>query len=182
MATETKAIVIGAGQVSLSAYVTAAGAGAFTDVGHTKGPVTLKQSHETYKIQSERAMFPLAGVPTGASAQLKVPMIEATSERLRAVLKQPTANLSGGPTVGTLLVGDPVALYHQIKVVVTNANVGATAPSTTTETWLFYKSQVSDISEIGYAKGGERMYEATFDLYKDESVATLDKVYNVVIA
>ena len=170
MATNAAFICVGAATVSIGDYVAAGGAGSLTDVGHTKGPVTLAPTFEDYEVKSERAYATLARIPQSNSLKLKVPMSEATAENLRIALRQPAANKSGTGNNLTLRVGDAKEQYHQVSVV--TKGVGSTGVRTIT----LWKCFCEGLAEIPFAKGAEQVYEATFDCLYDDSVGTADKI------
>src|SRR6476619_4485060 len=95
MATASTKIQVGAATVSIGAYVTAAGAGTLTDVGHTKSPVTLVPNVQTFDVKSERAFGTIKKVPTDMELKLKVPYLETTAEALRVAMRQPSGNVTG---------------------------------------------------------------------------------------
>lgn len=176
MTTSTANIMVGAATVSESAYVTAGGAGSFTDLGHTKTPVTLAISFEDYEVKSERAFGTLKKVPQTAKVALKIPMTEAVLENYRIVTRQPAANLTGTPPDMTLLVGDQLEQYHQMKLDI--PGVGTTGARTMT----LWKCIIESLAELPFAKGLEQLLEMTMDVLYDDSVATDDKFFKIVDA
>ena len=176
MAPLTANIMVGAATPSVSDYVAAAGAGTFTDLGHTKTPVTIALSFEDYEVKSERAFGTLKKVPQTAKVALKVPVSETILENYRIATRQPAANLTGTPPDMTLLVGDQLEQYHQMKLAV--PGVGTTAARTV----FLWRCLVEALGEIPFAKGLEAMLEMTFDVLYDDSVAMDDKFLKVVDA
>lgn len=174
MATSTDNIVIGAGVVSVGAWVTAGGAGSLTDVGHTKTPVTLAITHELFEVTSERVGGVVRSVPQMTRAKLKVPMQEGTPEHWRIALRQAAANLTGAPPDLTLVVGEAAEQEHQVQVVTPGLG------STNVRTFTFWKCTLESVSEVPFAKGGEQIIEITFDVLLDESLATDDKLFKMV--
>lgn len=179
MATNTNYIVVGAAVPSIGAYVAAGGAGSLTDVGHLKNPTTLQAAFEDYPVTSERAQGALKKVPQSSSYKLKLSMTESLLANLQKALRQPSANLTNGDAAieeGTLLVGNAAEQYHQIQLV--GVGPGATAVRTVT----LWRCIVESVAEMAFAKGAEIMYEVTFDVLHDDSVATADKFFKIVDA
>ena len=171
MATNTANVLVGVGVISISPYVTAAGAGTFVDMGHLKTPGSIQITYEDYEVKSERAFGTIKKVPQTAKVMLKVPAMEATGEFWRTATRQPAANLAGTPPNLTLLVGDQAEQYHQLQIVA--VGVGTTG----VRTFLLWRCIVETLAEIPFAKGGEQMLEMTFDVLYDDSVSTDDKFF-----
>lgn len=171
MATNTGNIAIGKAQVSISAYVTAGGAGTFVDVGHTKGPTTLSVNGNDYAVKTEQSFGTIRKIPIDAEVKLKVLMDEATLDNMRIAFRQASGQLSGSAPNKTLLVGDITEQYHQIQIV--TKGTGSAVPATRTIT--IWRAIVASMAEISYGKSQEQTFEVTFDVLYDDSVATGDK-------
>lgn len=176
MAVTTASIMVGAATVSESDWVPAAGAGSFTDLGHTKTPVTIAISYEDYEVRSERAFGTLKKVPQTAKVALKIPLTESILENWRIATRQVAGSLTGTPPDMTLLVGDQNEQYHQMKVEV--PGVGTTGARVLT----LWRCIVESLAELPFAKGLEQLLEMTMDVLYDDSVATVDKFFKVVDA
>lgn len=163
MATDSTNVYVGAATVSLGAYVSNAGAGSLTDVGHTKAPVELAPEFENYDVSSERVFGILKSVPIGASYTLKVPMMECTLEHLRVATRQASTQLNN--TTSTLAVSDPQEQYHQITCAITDATAG-------TQTLTLWKCQVASMEPVPFAKGDSQVYNVTFRVLYDDSITT----------
>lgn len=176
MAAATTNIIVGAATVSVGDWVTAAGAGSLTDVGYTKGNVTLAESHELYDVEPDQVAGVVKQVPTKSTIQIKVPMLESVLEKYRIATRQPAANLTGTPPDLTLRRGGAAEQYHQLQI----ATVGH--GTTGVRTLTAWRASVAAVEEIAYAKGGEQMVNVTFNLLYDDSVSTGDKFYKIVDA
>ncbi|HEY3175678.1 MAG TPA: hypothetical protein VGK94_07950 [Candidatus Polarisedimenticolia bacterium] len=179
MATALRKIAIGRADVSLSAYVTAGGAGTFTDVGHTKGPCTIEESGSDYEVKSEQELGSLMSVPIEKKVMLKFAMIEADVANLQKALRQPSGNLTGTPPNSILAVGDPQEEYRQIQLV-TKGIKGTATGAAATRTVTIWRGAFVSIEPIGFSKESEQVYGVTVNCLYDESVATADKYYKIV--
>lgn len=176
MATNTANTLIGAATVSIGAWVTAGGAGSLTDVGHTAGPVTVQHSFEDHDTKSERAKGIIKKTAIDMAVTVKVPALEATLEHWRQLSRQAAANLTGTPPDMTLRVGDHSSAYFQMTLV--GPGVGTTGVRTVT----LWKCIPIDVGEIKFAKGEDVVFDVTWAVLYDDSVATADKFYKVVDA
>lgn len=183
MPTNSAKITIGRADVALSAYVAAGAAGTFTDIGHSKGPVTIEPVVEEYKVMSEQAMGTIRSVPIKAGYRIKFTIMEADLSRMRQILSQPSANLvTSGTTpniVETLSVGDPQEIYFQIKVTTKGAKRALADPEPT-RTYTLWRCRPEAIDPIGHSKESEAVFGVTFDVLQDDSVATADKYWKAV--
>lgn len=175
MATDTDNVLVGAGVLSVSDYVTAGGAGAFTDIGHSRS-LALTKSQENFDVETDRAFGIIKRVPTKASLQLNGIMDECTLENVRVAFGQLAGSLTGTPPDMTLLIGEPEEQYHQLTVDV--IGVGTTAA----RTWTFWKCFAGVNGEIPFQKAAVANVPFTFECLYDDSVATADKFGKVVDA
>lgn len=174
MATVSTNILVGAVEVDVSNYVTAGGAGSFSDFGHHKTPVEFSPNWTNYEVRSERAYGPIKIIPIDANFKLKVALLEGTCANQRIIMRQPSGNLTGTPPNLTLLVGAPVEQYHQIKMIAPGLGTGLVS------TYIFWKCLAGEAAAITYGKSIEQVYEVTFTSLFDDSVATGDKFYKRV--
>ena len=181
MAADIKRIEIGAATISVSAYVTAGGSGSFTDVGYTEGPATIEPGGSDYRIEPEQVLGAIRSVPTKVEHKLKFAMKEAAAANLQWAIRQLAANLTGTAPNYTLLVGDPVETYQQLKLVTKGGRATATGTDGT-QTWTFWRCASMAVEAIGVTKEKEKIIGVTFDILYDESVATADKYYKQVTA
>ncbi len=165
MAVSTANILVGAATVSIGDYVTAGGAGTLTDVGHTNGPVTLAPTFSDFEVKSERAFGTLKRIPLDATYKLKIPLMEATLEHMRIVNRQAAAQLTGTPPNEILALSDPQEQYQQISI------VGPGLGTTSLRTITLWRCIVAELGEIQFAKGEKVVFDVTFDVLYDDSVA-----------
>ena len=181
MANDIKRIEIGAAAISVSAYVTAGGAGSFTDVGYTEGPATVEHEASDYKVEPEQVLGGIRSVPTKFGAKLKFAMKESAGANLVTALRQTAGNLTGTPPNTTLLVGDPIEVYNQVKLVTKGGRATALG-NDATQTWTFWRCASATTEPIGITKEKEKIVGVTLDVLYDESVTTADKYYKQVNA
>lgn len=181
MANDIKRIEIGAAAISVSAYVTAGGAGSFTDVGYTEGPATIEPEFGDYRVEPEQVLGAIRAVPTKSGYKLKFAMKESAGANLVTATRIPVANLTGVAPNTTFLVGDPVEIYNQIKLV-TKGGRATAAGVDATQTWTFWRCAAMSMDAIGITKEKEKIVGVTFDILYDESVATADKYWKQVNA
>lgn len=166
MTVATANVLVGAATVSIGDWVTNAGGGSLTDVGHTKSAVTLAPTFEHVEITSERATGTLKMIPINGGYALKVPMLESTILHWEIATKQATGSATGTPPDETLQVGAMQEKYHQIQITGI-PGVGTTGARTIT----LWRCVVESVSEIAFAKGAEQMLEVTFRVLFDDSIA-----------
>ncbi len=173
MAQTTANVLIGAATIFLDPYVAAAApVGSPTEVGHTRGPVTIAPSFTDYEVKSEQAAATIIRSPTDTAFAIKVPMIESTLEHWADAFRQPAANLSGdgSATDKVLRVGLAVEQYHQLKI--TGKGLG----DALTRVVFAWRASVSEVAEIQWTKDNEQMVELNLMCNFDTSVTTADKV------
>ena len=176
MATDSKLVLLGAGVVSIGAYVTAGGAGTLVDVGHTQGSPMLSINAESVQIESERSVFSVASSITKMGASLKWTCLEVGVDNLRIALAQASGNISGTGYNKTLLVGNITEALQQIQIV-------TKGPGTTgVRTLTFWKCLLKSAGEIPYGKGVAQNLPLEFEVLLDESVTTADKLFKQVDA
>lgn len=177
-------VVIGKADISISDYVAAGGAGTFTDIGYTKGPCTIEPNITDHQVEAEQVLGVLRSIPVKMDYKLKFTMMESDLTKLRRILRLPSANLTSTGTTPnrteTLLVGDSVETYNQLKVITPGAKAVGVGDAAVTRTYTFWKATCQSIDPIGHAKDGEAVVGVTFALTLDDSVATADKYWKVV--
>ena len=179
MPNDIKRIEIGAATISISSYVTAGGAGTFTDVGYTEGPCTLEHAGSDYKLKPEQVLGAIASIPTEFGVKIKFAMKESAAANLQWALRQ------GAPTGvvpnTTFLVGDPTETYQQVKIVTKGGKLTATGAAAA-QTITVWRGSVEVSDPIAISKEKEKIVGVTIDCLYDESVATADKYYKQVNA
>ncbi len=162
-------IPVGHAVVSIGDWVTNAGAGTLTDVGSVKGGVSLTPSYEHFKLTSDQTFGPHRSKAHSGEWQLKVPMQESDLVKLRRLLRQPSANLTGADPNRTLAVDGPAEQYLQIQLV-TTAIAGATG-TFGTRTITLWRCSIENLDEIAFKKESEQMVPVTFLVCEDVSIA-----------
>jgi len=174
----TSYIAIGGATVTLAPWVTAKGASAGVDVGHTKGPTTLAVSYEDYAIVSEQSFGALRKIPISATIKVKIPMIQSDGENLRASLRQVAGNLSGTIGTQTLLVGAMNEQYH--RVIITTKGIAVIGGANGTRTVTIWRCIVDGLDEVPFGKSGEQALVMSLHVLYDDSVSTTDKFLNII--
>jgi len=162
------------GTVSRSAWVTAGGAGSFTDVGYLDGPITLALNWEDVEFEPEQEDGPILSEPTSTRGELKFTLSEQSASNFLLALRQPAANLTGADPMGTLLVGAAAAQYHQMKI------VGSGPGTAKVRTWTIWKCATQSAGAITVSKKEFGKVEVTMKCLLDPSVATLDKIFKQI--
>lgn len=179
MAQNADNILIGAANIYIDDYVAAGSPVASpTEVGHTRGPVTVTPAFTDYEIKSEQAASTIRRFPTDFTVTVKVPMIEATLDHWREALRQPSGNLTGdgSSTDKVLLVGLAQEQYHQVKIL--GPGLGSAG---TREIWI-WKGIVTEVPEYSITRESEQLLNVSILAAYDDSVATADKIMKVVDA
>jgi hypothetical protein len=171
---DTKFVLRKGGTVSRSAYVTAGGAGTFTDVGYLDGPITLELTWEDVEYEPEQEDGPILSEPVSTRAALKFMMSEQSVDNFLLSLRQPAANKSGTGDDLTLLVGGAQAQYHQMKI------VGKGPGTTAVRTWTIWKCATESASGITVTKREFGKVEVGMKCLLDPSVTTGDKIFKQI--
>ena len=181
MANNAGKIVFGRADISISPWVTAGGAGSFVSAGHTEGDAILELDKEDLSEGSEQVLGKLFQEPIGFGMRLKYAAKEASLDLMGDYLQQIAANLTGTAPNKTLLIGEPTAVYKQIKIVTTGE---ATLQSglKAIQTITLYRCAMLKPEPLSFAKGKVRLLGFTWEVMYDESMTTLDKYGKIVNA
>ena len=180
MANNSGLFSLGRADISISAWVTAGGAGTFTDIGHLEGDAMLEFDREDLMEGSEQVLGSLFSEPIKFGARLKFAAKESSLDNMQKYLGQPAANLSGIVPNKTLLIGDPVATYYQIKVVTKGERTAQGATTAAAQTWTFWRMAIQKPEPLVMSKAKVRLLGFTLEAINDESVTTADKHGKVV--
>jgi len=176
MSANANNVKVGAAVVSYSAYVSAGGAGSFTDFGYTAEGTKLGFKSTFFDVEAEQSRAAIKKIPLKTEATLKVFIMESMLASMRVVLGMPSGNLTGTPPDLTLLLGDASELYFQLKTV--SVGVGTTG----VRTILLWKCVPSLDGDIDFAKGAVQRMDTTFTALSDASVSGAGTVGTVVDA
>ena len=175
MAGATKFVLRKGGVVSMSAWVTAGGAGSFTDVGYLDGPIELGLNWEDAEFEPEQEDGPILSEPTSTRGSLKFVMSEQSVPNFLTAFRQPTANQTGTGDNLTILVGAGTSgQYHQMKI------VGKGPGTTAVRTWTVWKCATESIGGISVSKKEFGKVEVTMKVLLDPSVTTADKFFKQI--
>lgn len=178
-------IVLGRADVSISPWVTNAGAGTFAALGHIAGPVTIENSWEDYEVKSEQQLGAVGFVPTSYAVKLKFSIMESLLENWRIALRLLAAQKTGTTPNFTLAIVDPTEVYHQVKFVgkpIRSALTGL-GPNPGSRTILAWRASIGSVEPVGLAKDAPQMLAVTLNCAYDESIAaptTAGRYYQVV--
>lgn len=180
MANNSGLFSLGRADISISAWVTAGGAGTFTDAGHLEGEAMLEFDKEDLLEGSEQVLGSLISEPIKFGVRLKFALKETSLDNMQKYLGQAAANLTGAAPNKTLLIGDPSPLFYQVKVVTKGERTvqGATTPAT--QTWTFWRMAAQKPEPLSLKKDKVRLMGFTYEALYDESVSTADKYGKVV--
>jgi len=170
MALEDHNVVIGAPVVSVSPWVTNAGAGTFRDLGHLSEAPTVKWDTENYDQESESVLGVIKTKPIKQGGEITIGMLEATADNLALLTRQPSTQLSGTTPNRVLAISDSQAIDLQMKFVGPGPEGTAGVPSVRTE--LYWKCQVVSSEPIPHAKAGAQVYKVVLRIMRDSSVAS----------
>jgi hypothetical protein len=164
---QTFQILAGGATVSIAPYAAAAGAFTGTSFGHTLSPTTLGFAFEDFDVETEQSIGRVKSVPVTASYTLKVALAQNDAQAMLIATRQPAAYLAEtGTATANLAFNDPQEIYYQLKM------VGKGYGTTTVDTYRFWRCQVSQVSDISFAKKGVQSLEITFKITRDDSVTT----------
>jgi hypothetical protein len=169
MAIDINKIAVGSAVVSIGDWVTNAGAGSLTDVGATKGGVTLTPSYEHFKLTTDQTFGPHRSKAHSGEWQCKIPMLEADLPKLRRVLRQVSGNLTGTTPNHTLAVDGASEQYLQVQIV--TVGIAGSGGTYGTRTITLWRCAIESIDEIAFRKDGEQMVTITLLVCEDASIA-----------
>lgn len=138
-----------------------------TDLGHTKGGVTVEYSPEYHDITVDKyGETVVEKVVVGESLKATVPLAEATQSILENAIPAGTAESADKLTVGKD-AGERMGQYAAELVLHPLANEEADL----SEDVVFYKALVSEPIEYTFGNDDERIIEVVFEAIADESKA-----------
>lgn len=171
MATSIGNTLIGAATVSLAAWVTAAGAGTFVDIGHHEAAVEITWKTERAKFSAERLPGVARSYPHTHGADIKIKFKEMTIadatnalNMMNALGLATTAKSGAAPNL-TMFDDGPIERYQQMKI--TGPGVGTTG----VRTYTFWRCAADGPPTIAITKTDYQSMEVTFEALCDESVA-----------
>lgn len=159
----------GLATINISPWVTANGAGTFTDVGLVAlGGWTLDYKREDYIIEAESDLGNLGRIPTKREITFKFKCLEVDFEKWRVAFGQPTGNLTGTfPTQSFKYDHNAVAQEFQVQIVGRGAST-ATGTSKT-RTISLWKCVPIAVEPIIFERKGPQMVGITMDVLSDLS-------------
>lgn len=179
MANNSNNWLVGAGVVSVGAYVASGGAGSLTDIGIIIGGTSLDNKRAYHELKSDHHLGVLEVVKTQDMSEIKLVMGEADADRVMLAMDQPSANVSGTAPNKTLLhnPNSPVQL-KQIQIVgVGPKGATGTAAARTVTAW---KAYFKEVGPWEHKRDGEQKLAVTIGLLQDLSVSTSDKDWKAV--
>ncbi len=177
-------VVVGAGVVSLSAWVTNGGAGSFTQVGYTDGAIEIDHPREFKIIEADQLQGPIAQVPIKFGAKVKVNLIESILENWRIALAQAAGQKTGADPNFIFAVDEPIEAYWQVKIACQAQRdaMKAVGPNPGVRTFLLWRAAIENLDKILIARSQHQILPVTFNLMEDPSVAaptTKGRFYSV---
>lgn len=177
MAVDRDKIKVRAGIVSVSDYVTAKGAGTFTDVGLTKGGVTIAPKTTYYAIEGDQHLGEISGIPTKREVDVKFAMAQTEAEKLRLVTEQPAGAVTGTPPNLTAAIdANALEQYHQLQLSIAGGGVGTTG----LRVFTFWRCVFTQVDPIPYKKDAEQLYSVNVRVYQELTGAGNDSLYRQV--
>jgi len=158
-------ILVGGATLWIGTYATSAGTFTGTSFGHTLSPTTFGIAFEDFDVETEQSIGRVLTLPVSANYTLKCELAQNDAQGMLIALRQSsTAFLTETATTSfNLAINDPAAVYWQLKLV----GVGYTTNKI--DTYRFWKSQVSQVSDITYAKKGVQSLGITFKIIRDDT-------------
>jgi len=146
-------IIIGAAQVSIGG----------SDVGYTKGGVTVRYEPEFVDVIADQAVGVVRKGRSLERMYVMTTLLEVTLNQIRLAFMQPQANLSGQ----TLTLGyDDSCWVDEVAIVL--VGVG---PSCGTRTFTFSKCVTFGTREYTMQREEETAFEVEFEILKDSNGA-----------
>jgi len=163
MAGSSGNLLIGAGVVTIGAWVTNGGAGTLADVGYIEAGIVLQDTAEDFLAETENTQGALKSVPMRKTVTLQIPMAEATLANWKLAMRQAAANLTGTVPNQTLLVKNETETYYQAQVV-------TKGPGTTgVRTITLWRLAGNAREAVTFTKSGKQVLNVTFNVLEDDS-------------
>jgi len=160
--------------IEVSAYVTAKGAGTFTDAGITEGGSEIDWTEEATDIFGDRHLGALLQEPNKKACSLKIVAKEVTIDNLSIALGGVAGDKTGTTPNFVFEPGvDNAAQYKQLRL--THPGLGTTA----TRTILFWRTRRSGPIKLAVKKEKEQMYEITFAVLQEITGAAPSSFFKV---
>jgi len=144
-------IVVGAAVVSIEG----------TDVGYTKGGVTIRYEPEYIDVMADQAVGVVRKARSLERLYIVTTLLEITLENLRKAFMLPVASLAGS----TLTLGYNDACWVD-DVILTIVGKG---PTCGTRTYTFDKCVTFGTRELAMKREEEQAFEISFEALKDSS-------------
>jgi hypothetical protein len=172
----SKILVGGISTIEISAYVTAKGAGTFTDAGCTIDAFVHKEKVTKHMTEIQQRLGPVKGTIVKREIELTVHLAQAEIENLRIALGEPAGAVTGTPPNVTIKRNmSAVAQAHQIRV--KTPGLGTTG----VRTILYYNAQVKEFPDWTHKKDAEQMIPVTFEIIEETTGSGTDS-WNAVEA
>ena len=148
MAGNADNVIVGAADISIGG----------SDVGFTKGGVTVRYEPEFLAIKADQAVGTVRKARTDESMFVKTQLLEVTLERIRQAFMQPSDQLVGN----TLTLGYNNACWvEELAVVLTGSS-----PGCGTRTFTFTKCITMGTREYNMQRDAETAFEVEFEILK----------------
>lgn len=169
-ALDVRLIIVGAhSKLELAPYVTAKGAGTFTDAGSSIGGATLEEKVEHHLVEIDQRLGAVMAVPSKREVEVKVKLAQGELDNLRLALGIPSAGLTGTPPNLTLRSDlSRGELYFQARL--TGKGLGTTG----VRTWTGWRSYAKALAAIPFKKDAEQSYELTLGVCEETTGSGTD--------
>jgi len=158
-------ILAGGAQVQVGAWIAAGAAGTLKTFGHTMSPAELGFSFEDFDVETEQSIGRVKTIPVAASYTLKLDIAQNDPEAMLIATRMASTQLTGINGAQILAFIDPTEIYYQVALV--GPGYGNTAH---TDTYTFWRCQVSSIDNIPFGKKAVQHIGMTFKVLRDDSI------------
>lgn len=176
--TTANVLVGGASKIEIAAWITAKAISlTYTDIGYTKGGVTIDPKVELHNIEVDQALGYLAAIPKKRELEIKMRMMEVNLENVRLALSMATGNLVTSAGVnGTLtLQASQTEQYFQMRI--TGKGVGSTGVRTA----IFWRCVPKDLGNLLFKKDDEQGPEVTWQVCEDTTGTNTTATFGQIV-
>lgn len=156
-------------RISIAPWVTAGGAAAYVEVGHTDGS-EHSSGIETIEFESDQSSGPLEKPIVKVNHGFKVSAMETRLDLMRIAFAQPAASLVGS----TLYLGDPT---NDDKFTIKAEVKGPSGASTPNRILTLWRCQMGQLDPLTFGKRVLQKLVMTFSALRDDSIVANPGVY-----
>ena len=164
-ALDTTKILTGGALVKIGGWTYNAAAATLLSFGHLLTPAELGFAFEDFDIETEQSIGRVKTIPVSANYTLKFDVAQNEADAMLIASRQPSTQLTGSNNTTVLGFSDPKEIYYQVAL------IGSGYATSGTETYTFWKAQVSSVDNIPFGKKAVQHLGMTLKILRDDSIS-----------